>query len=143
MSEVQEPMIWSETLKIGVSSIDEQHQMLASMINTAQATLPENSARAQIEGVIHELMSYALYHFDTEEQLMLDYGYDGAEKERHFQEHRSFSAAIAEFQQDLRLGKMISRDELLGFVKDWLRSHMLSTDKKLGEFLKSIDKSSL
>ncbi len=88
-------------------------------------------------------MSYALYHFDTEEQLMLDHGYDPIKLEKHCQEHRSFSASIAQFQQELKLGKLISRDELLRFVKGWLIAHMLGTDKEFGEFMKSIDKSVL
>jgi len=132
-----------KAMEIGISSIDEQHQILADMINMAESKLTENSTRGEVEDVIRDLMSYALYHFETEEELMLINDYPPIEKEKHFQEHRYFSAAIAQFLQDLRRGKLISRNELLGFVKDWLNTHILNTDKKLGDFLVSSEKSSL
>lgn len=140
MSLTSEALNWPDAIKIGVGCIDEQHQILANMIDAAELRLAENSNRLEIEEFILDLMSYALYHFDTEEQLMLDHGYDPIALEKHCQEHRSFSATIAQFQQELKLGRVISRDELLQFVKDWLIFHMLCTDRKFGEFMMSINK---
>lgn len=143
MNENIESIEWPESMLTGISRIDEQHQMLASMINQAQNRLTKHSSRTEIEAIIRDLMTYALFHFDTEEELMLAHNYDPIEKDIHCNEHRSFSAAIAEFQHNIRLGKLVSRDELLGFVKNWLTSHIMSTDKKLGAFLSTLPKTDL
>jgi len=124
-------------IPIGIDIIDEQHQMLANMVYTAQNQLTETSTREEIEAMIHDLMGYALYHFETEEELMHEYHYDAGEMETHCEEHRGFSATIARFQQDMHVGKLVSGDQLLAYVKQWLESHTLYTDQKLGEFLRS------
>ena len=126
-------IVWS--MLSGIDCIDEQHQMLASMINTAQSQLTTHSGREEIEALIHDLMAYALFHFDTEEELMLTHNYEPTEREKHCQEHRSFSAAIAQFQHNIHLGNLISRDELLKFITEWFIHHTMNTDKKLGAFL--------
>lgn len=138
-----EAIEWPKSLQTGVSDIDEQHQMLASMINMAHTRLTENNSRSETEAFIRDLMSYALYHFDTEEELMLMHDYYQAEREQHCREHRHFSAAIARFQQDIHLGKLVSRDELLGFIREWLTIHIMNTDIKLGEFLCNLEKTNL
>jgi hemerythrin len=32
-------------------------------------------------------------------------------------------------------GNVITKDELLAYLKDWLTNHILYTDKKLGEYI--------
>ena len=141
MNEARRIIEWPESMRTGIDSIDEQHHMLASMVQFAQSRLSENSSRTEVEAVILDLMNYALYHFDTEEELMLIHDYHLNEREKHCKEHRRFSAAIAQYQQDIRLGKLVSSDELFGFIREWLTIHILNTDKKLGEFLFHINQS--
>jgi len=135
VSAVYEPIIWNETLMTNVKVIDEQHRILVAMLNEANDKLSENSGREMLEEIVHDLMSYALYHFDTEEELMLSNQYTQAEQADHFNEHRLFSKTVSALQQDLRQGKLISREDLLSFLNDWLINHILKTDKKLGVFL--------
>ncbi|MGR8930101.1 MAG: bacteriohemerythrin [Gammaproteobacteria bacterium] len=139
MNDQSEAIESYEITLTGIDIIDQQHQIFANMINSAQARLTENSPRPEIETVIRDLMSYALYHFETEEELMLIHRYDVSETKKHCEEHRSFSATIAQFQKDIRLGKLISSDELLGYANQWLRSHTMNTDLKLGRYLRSIE----
>ncbi len=136
MRDGSEPIVWNESLVTGVAIIDEQHQILVNMFNEANHRLTESSGRSVLEEIVRDLMSYALYHFDTEEDLMVEKGYDQQGREAHFREHRSFSAKISGLQQDLGQGKLISREELLSFLNGWLLNHILNTDQRLGKFLK-------
>ena len=66
-----DPIVWNESLMTGVASIDEQHHILVNMLNEANYRLSESSGREVLEEIVHDLMSYALYHFDNEEEMMV------------------------------------------------------------------------
>lgn len=135
MSNASEPIVWNASLVTGVPVIDEQHQILVNMLNDANVRLGAGAGRDAVEGIVRELISYALYHFDTEEELMVEEGYGDEDRDRHFAEHRSFSARVSEVQQQLAQGRVISRDDLLGFLNAWLVNHIQKTDQQLGHFL--------
>jgi hemerythrin-like metal-binding protein len=135
MNDQYKSITWVENMLTGVASIDEQHQILVNMLNMAAIQLTAGSSRLQIEEIIRDLMSYALYHFDTEEELMVANAYPLEAQNKHFEEHRNFSATVAQLQSDIKQGKLITREELLSFLKGWLISHILDTDKQLGKFL--------
>ncbi len=128
-------LAWSKDLLTGVTKIDEQHHMLVNMLNEASQRLSVEYRPDQLADLIHNLMSYALYHFETEEELMLKSHYDPQHQALHIEEHRTFSAKVASLQQSLAHGQSVSPEELLSFLNDWLRNHILNTDKQLGEFL--------
>jgi len=135
MNDEYQSITWSESMATGVASIDEQHQMLVNMLNFAAEQLTNSSSRLQTQDIIRDLMSYALYHFDTEEELMVAHAYPADDQNKHFEEHRNFSATVAQLQSDIKQGKLITRDELLSFLKSWLIGHIMDTDKQLGKFL--------
>ena len=83
------------------------------------------------------MLSYALYHFDTEEDLMQEFGYqeDGDAMQRHLEQHRAFSKQVVSARDSLRAGANISAQELLEFLNTWLVNHILNTDRKLGAFI--------
>jgi len=131
---------WSSKYITGIETIDEQHKMLIDMINEANFRLRTVVSRVVVQEIVHDLMSYALYHFETEEELMADHGYAGEQAEdaaHHIQEHRGFSQTVASVQQDLATGGSVTREVLLSFLNNWLINHILNTDMRLGVFLNS------
>lgn len=130
-----EPIVWNDTLMTGVPIIDEQHQILVNMINELNIRLTDKISPDDLQEIVHDLMSYALYHFDTEEELMLENAYGTEDREAHFHQHRDFSAKVAALQQGLKQGQSVSREELLTFLNGWLVNHILKTDMRLGKFL--------
>lgn len=134
------PLIWSEDFATGIGEIDEQHKILVDTLREAGETLGTDSSMATLDKITRDLLGYALYHFDTEERLMREYGYAAkshGDAERHLEQHRAFSAKIVAVRDGLKSGKRISRDELLGFLSNWLANHILNTDKRLGAFIAS------
>ena len=76
------PLIWNDSLMTGVPEIDEQHRILVHTFNEAAESLCGETRREVLEAITQDLLSYALYHFETEELLMRDAGYeseDGAD----------------------------------------------------------------
>jgi hemerythrin-like metal-binding protein len=133
-----EPIVWNDTLVMGVEEIDDQHRILVKTLNEAGVKLSGNRDTALLEQITRDLLSYAIYHFETEEALMEDYNYQGVHPEdaaAHAQQHRSFSAKVVAVREGLKSGTPISREDLLSFLNGWLVGHIMNTDKKLAAFL--------
>lgn len=136
-----ELIVWNDELVTGVTEIDEQHRILVNSINEANTRLNNTQVNAEIlEKITQDLLSYALYHFETEEELMQKYHYDETQEEDstlHQKQHRDFSATVVSVREGIKAGKLISREDLLTFLNGWLISHILNTDKKLGAFIQA------
>lgn len=133
-----EPILWNDSYLTGIDRIDDQHKVLVNTLNEVNARLAVCVTRDLLQQITRDLLSYAIYHFETEEALMKDYDYAGlsaAENEKHRNEHRSFSQQVVALREGLRDGRLVTREELLSFLNNWLVNHILNTDKHLGAFL--------
>ena len=131
-------MTFDEAFTTGVEEIDDQHRNLISLTNEAGVMLQGSPRPAVVRNVVQELLSYAIYHFRTEEALMREYGYvecDRTAAEAHVQCHRSFSAQVVETQESLQRGDYVDSDALLDFLSEWIRGHILGTDQHLAAFI--------
>ena len=129
---------WNDTLVTGIDKIDEQHQILVNLFNEANTRLTTNNNAEFLEQITRDLLSYALYHFETEEELMQKYGYTEdkiEDDDTHIRQHRSFSTKVVAVRNDIKSGILISREELLSFLNGWLINHIINTDKRLAAFL--------
>jgi len=132
---------WNDKLLTGVAEIDEQHRILVNSINEANTRLGNEEVNAAVlEKITKDLLSYALYHFETEEELMQEFNYvqdHGEDSEAHQRQHREFSATVVSVREGIKAGKLISREDLLTFLNGWLINHILNTDQRLGEFIQA------
>jgi hemerythrin-like metal-binding protein len=131
-------IVWNDTLITGIDKIDEQHQILVNLFNEANTKLTANNNVGFLEQITRDMLSYALYHFETEEELMQEYSYTEDKTEdddTHIKQHRSFSAKVVAVRNDIKAGILISREDLLSFLNNWLINHILNTDKRLAAFL--------
>jgi len=135
-----EPLTWNDSYLTGVARIDEQHNVLVNTLNEANSRLAVGVTRELLDHITRDLLSYAIYHFETEEALMEEYGYaalSAADAETHRREHRGFSQQVVALREGLRDGRLVTREELLSFLNNWLLNHILATDKDLVQFLRS------
>jgi hemerythrin len=131
-------IVWNEDLVTGVAKIDEQHRILVNSINDANTRLAINSSAEILEQLSRDLLSYALYHFETEEELMQEFNYaetHADDAEIHLRQHREFSSKVVEVREGIKTGNLISREDLLTFLNGWLINHILKTDKRLTAFI--------
>ncbi|WP_088226913.1 hemerythrin family protein [Desulfosporosinus sp. FKB] len=125
---------WKEEYSIGVEQIDEQHRHLFEIGNKIYDLL-ENYLYVdkydRIVAIIRELKDYTKYHFQAEEDYMIELKYP-----RYFSqkvEHDDFIKKIEEI--DL---ESLDRDQdkhirgILTFVFDWVLEHILKKDMLIG-----------
>lgn len=130
---------WSDKLATGIEEIDSQHHYLINAINEAREALIERRNLGRIEPITKDLLAYAIFHFDTEEELMRNYGYDreaGADAGLHHQEHRDFSARVIAIRDALNEGLPVAAEDLVSFLENWLIGHIMQTDQKLAAFIR-------
>jgi hemerythrin-like metal-binding protein len=125
---------WTTDLSVGFTNVDEQHQHFIGLVNDFYNALEVGAQWSIVDDTIAMLLSYAQYHFDSEQALMARYGYPKTEE--HLREHRRFIENAAR----LDLGKR-AREETLpldvfNFLMDWLTDHIAKYDRELAGHLR-------
>jgi hemerythrin-like metal-binding protein len=126
---------WSDRLSVQISSIDEQHKKLVSLVNQAHTALVEGQGNQVVGDIFAELIDYTKYHFAYEEELFSRHGYE--ETAQHITQHKLLTSRVAAYQQDFNAGKEINVFDVLAFLVDWLQDHIVGSDKKYSSFLVS------
>ncbi len=130
-----EIMPWKAEYSVGIKQIDEQHKRLVRLLNELHQAMYEGKSREVMTGVLSQLVDYTKSHFATEERLMQGYSFPGYAA--HKVEHDQLTKTVLKFQQDVATGKAVMSIDVLEFLKNWLRNHILGTDQKYGPFLRS------
>lgn len=128
---------WNDAMLTGVDEIDAQHRILVDTLIEANTKLTDHVSDPLFEQITRDLLAYAIYHFDTEEQLMLQHGYAVEDAATHVSEHRGFSERVVALRDEARGGEPGARDALLAFLRNWLVNHILTSDQRLGRFIRT------
>lgn len=131
---------WNDYFVTGIDIIDEQHRWLIGLINKAAPILvqPYALTNQAADELLDQLTAYAVFHFQTEEELMAEYGIDPRHSEHHRASHADFAAHVREMRDHYERTGDISGGELLTFLANWLVFHILSDDQTLGRQLTAI-----
>ncbi len=130
-----EKIIWDNRFNLQIDEIDRQHRRLFDIMNRLIATEDEKASDDDIADILGAMTNYLGYHFDTEEQMMLDHGYP--ELESHREEHQTFVTQTAYFIATYREGGASLKSDILLFLKEWLVEHIVKTDGAFGDFLRN------
>ena len=122
---------WNDSLKVGHSVIDRDHQRLVGLINELGDAMSAGQGRDVCGKVLNELINYTKTHFATEEGLMSVHHY--AEASRHKAEHAKLIQDVLEFRDKFEAGTATLSVSLLHFLMDWLTHHILESDKALAQ----------
>jgi hemerythrin len=131
-------IVWTPKLAVGVPQIDEEHQELFDRVNKLLEAMALAKAKEELKPLLGFLTDYVNVHFGGEQKLMQQHRYPAAAE--HLSQLAFFvseyQALAAEVQKtgptallSIKLNKLLC---------DWLRDHVSSTDKKFGEFLRSV-----
>jgi len=124
---------WNDSLSVGISKIDKEHQVLIKLINDLNDAMQNGTAKDIIGSIVGELVKYTVNHFKTEEDWFEEYNYP--DTAAHKQEHSEFVAKAAEFQAGYADGSITLTIEIITFLSDWIEEHINGTDKKYTQFL--------
>ena len=131
-------IVWNARFETGFTIFDDHHKHLVVLLNKVAALCAGRNQTSEISEVLGELVSYTQYHFAAEEEWMRDHKYPDFDK--HHGEHVALLQSVASYMQRLDRENTVGiTDELLSFLKQWLLSHILANDIKLGAFAKSLN----
>ncbi len=127
-----ETIIWNESFSVGVRELDEQHKELIRMINKLIETRDTKVDSEMISDILTKMTKYAGYHFQTEEQYMIEYDYP--DYSSHREQHKEFRKKTVAFCMDTMAYKETIPTEILSYLKNWLTNHILKSDIKYKSF---------
>ncbi|MBI3992381.1 MAG: hemerythrin family protein [Candidatus Lambdaproteobacteria bacterium] len=120
---------WLDTFSVNVPSVDEDHKVLIALVNEVVTGIQEHRGRAIMNDALSRLIEYTGYHFDREERVMEQHRFP--ELEAHRAQHNSLIRQVLRFQRLYRANEL-EPVELGEFLIDWLTTHILHEDMKLG-----------
>lgn len=124
---------WSSMLSTGIAEQDNQHKKLIDLINQLNDAMQAGKGNDVMGKVLSELVNYTVFHFGYEEKLMGEHKYE--DTPAHKVEHQKFVQTAGDFKKKFDSGTAVVSVELMNFLRDWLTTHIMKTDKKLGQAL--------
>ncbi len=126
-------VVWGQILSVDVDEIDEDHRKLLDTFNILNHAFVEGESPDYLAAVLEELINCTIWHFSHEERLMLKFGY--AEIEEHKSMHQELIKGVRELQQKIcQIDKSVSEEDIV-YLERWLTEHILTDDRRLGNFL--------
>ncbi|RKD33921.1 bacteriohemerythrin [Thermohalobacter berrensis] len=127
---------WKDKYSVNIKEVDKQHKKLFEIGNELYTLVSLNDGidrYDEIMKIIEELKDYAIYHFNYEEKLMKEYGYE--EFNDHKQQHDAFVNKILDIEkQDIDGKQNIITMDILNFIADWIEKHIIKSDLKYKDF---------
>jgi hemerythrin len=124
---------WSHNLSVGIDTLDADHRDLVDHLNALIEVVEAGADRATRGDRLDRLRAATAAHFAPEEKAMREADYP--EFQHHHDIHQALMAEIEQLRDEFASGGMDLGSETVDFVKSWLISHILESDKQLGGFL--------
>jgi hemerythrin len=125
---------WKQDYSVYVDEIDNQHKKLIDILNVLYDSFLKKEHQAQIGEILGKLKDYTQYHFRTEEEYLKRVQYP--QLSQHMSEHMIFEDKIRGFQHEYSKNPSALTYKLMLFLKDWLRHHILDSDRRYVPFLR-------
>lgn len=126
---------WNESFETHFEEIDVQHKQLVQLLNHLARHLVYQSDQVTLNNIFLEITSYALHHFETEENVWKKYlGNKDNWVLNHEQEHKNFVTQILKLKAEENEKPIeVVLSDILSFLTHWLAFHILESDKKLAK----------
>ena len=129
------PLItWGPKLEVGIGIIDSQHKRLVDLINKLDEATKEGRAVETVGETLKGLIDYTHTHFTTEQELLKEHNYE--DYKLHCREHRIFTDQIEIYRDRLDAGSLRISDDVMGYMRGWLLTHIGSSDRAYIKTLK-------
>ncbi|MGC8765754.1 MAG: bacteriohemerythrin [Brevinematia bacterium] len=124
---------WNDSFSVNNETIDKQHRGLIELLNGLSTEFDEQREKRLLENTIEKLFDYTKYHFSIEEYLMRQANFPDYEK--HKAEHDAFVKKVKDFISNFIDGREGLTREIVDFLMEWVKNHILKTDKEYIPFL--------
>ena len=117
-----------------LSEIDAEHKAMFKLVDELAAAL-HSRARGARGRALEALVAYLERHFAHEEGLMRESRYDALEW--HKGQHDGARRKIKRLIRRIEEGDRKAGAELIEYLANWLRSHVLVTDRMMAAYLRN------
>jgi len=118
-------MEWKNEYSVGIAEIDDHHKLLLNGISDVEMSMSTDQSWSNTHYAVVKLTQLARMHFSVEESVMRLFGCPNFEV--HRMEHQFF------FEKLDNIEKMLLRKsaeiELVQFLHNWLKTHILGCDR--------------
>lgn len=120
--------IWDDSYSVGNEDIDEQHKMLFDLINK----LERDNSDTAVSACLDDLVDYASFHFDEEEDLLEQSNYPdlNSHKDLHLEFRKELEKMVLDFSRGDLAVEILQR-----YLTNWLIKHIKHTDQKYSSFI--------
>lgn len=125
-------MPWDPRYDSGIPEVDRQHRTLVDLLNRAAACV-EEGRNWEVETLFNDLWAYADHHFAFEEGLLEQARYP--DLDAHKREHQAFRNHLANLYAGYLSRTGGGAAELMGFLRAWLETHILTSDRAYVPFV--------
>ncbi|MEN6585538.1 MAG: bacteriohemerythrin [Sulfuricella sp.] len=137
-----EAFAWNDKFRTGIETVDSQHHKLVDLINRLGAISMRQAGTEELGGILTELANYTVYHFDTEEKLMLERHVSAAHQDAHIKAHHHFTAQVGVAAQILLRATDVTHQlvaPLLEYLTRWLVHHILGQDTRMAQEIMALE----
>lgn len=133
MEECVTQLTWSHECIVGVEAMDDQHGILMDTLNELRLMLVRGANHRDVCMQLERLIDFTQMHFQSEEQLLLQHGFPGAEDhtQAHHQLLRRLYAALEHVNHD----ESVHLGSVLEFLPAWYLDHVEKLDQPYGTWL--------
>jgi hemerythrin-like metal-binding protein len=121
-------LIWTESLSVNDSRLDDQHRLLFALINDLADLRLSGAPRETLLKVVQRMIAFSDAHFGSEDDVMI--ASDFPRFDAHRLEHQLFLGQIRRFLNDYSAGREQLSDEILAFLKRWWFHHTAQSDRQ-------------
>jgi len=126
---------WEDKYKVNVKVIDEQHEKLFDIVNLMYESIVHGDEQNAIGEILESLISYTVYHFETEEKLFKEYEYP--KYDEHKAQHDDLTKQVLDLQEQFDQKVVTITFDVMDFLSDWLKKHTTESDLEFSEFYRS------
>lgn len=126
---------WNDAFKVGHEIIDREHKEIMDNFARLYKLMREGRGHEYYSDLLFFLKEYINNHFDHEEHLLQEIGYDKIVGHKAL--HKRFTDKVKEI-IDTHQAESVGDMELIQinlFIKKWLVHHILIEDRKIGIFM--------
>jgi hemerythrin-like metal-binding protein len=127
---------WKDTMSVHNSMIDRDHQMLIQYVNEMHAAMMAGHGKEIVGSILGKLVAYTRDHFGREEIVWRAGHY--ADLEKHRREHADLLKTVCDFKAKYDKGSVALSVDLMNFLRDWLKNHILKSDKTAAEAITAV-----
>ena len=128
--------VWKDEYSVGIDVLDDDHRKLLNLINKFQTAVQYQTGEVFEKEALTEVIDYTKYHFEREEKMMEEAGYDDIEA--HKKIHQSMIAKIDEFMLNYDKQGHLALQEVAEYLQTWLVEHINGTDQDYSAVLKKM-----